>query len=302
MSFTLKQIRYFVAAAEAGSITEAGKRLHISQPSVSAAIAELEDRFKVDLFVRHHAQGLSLTPAGARLLRDARSLLDQAEELRQGAQGLGQALEGELHVGCFQTFAPIVVPGLIRACAAMHPSISITLHEDHVQGVLDGLRTGRFELALTYDLNLAEDIEFEPLLQMPLHAVLARRHPLARRAEVTLAQLAECPMMLLSLPHSRDYFLSVFTSRGLRPKVAQETPSFETLRGLVASGNGFAVLHSRPLSRQTLDGHSVAYVPIKDRVPPQALGLARLARIRPTRRAEAFADLARTEIPRIGMG
>ncbi len=110
MSFTLKQIRYFVAVAETGSITEAGRRLHISQPSVSAAIAELEDRFKVDLFIRHHAQGLSLTPAGARLFKDARSLLDHAEELRQGAVGLGQSMEGELHIGCFQTFAPIVMP------------------------------------------------------------------------------------------------------------------------------------------------------------------------------------------------
>ena len=302
MSFTLKQIRYFVAAAETGSITEAGKRLHISQPSVSAAIAELEERFKVDLFVRHHAQGLSLTPAGSRLLRDARSLLDQAEELRQDAQGLGQALEGELHIGCFQTFAPFVMPGLIRAFAAAHPAIAITLHEDHVQGVFDGLRAGRIELALTYDLNLGPDLSFEPLVPIPLHAVLARRHKLAKRPAVTLAELAEWPMVLLSLPQSRDYFLSLFTARGLKPRIAQETPSFETLRGLVASGNGFAVMHSRPASHQTLDGRQVAYVPIKDRIPAQALGLARLARIRSTRRAEAFAAVAKSEIARIGMG
>ena len=302
MSFTLKQIRYFVAAAETGSITEAGKRLHISQPSVSAAIAELEERFKVDLFVRHHAQGLSLTPAGSRLLRDARSLLDQAEELRQDAQGLGQSLEGELHIGCFQTFAPFVMPGLIRAFTAAHPAIAITLYEDHVQGVFDSLRAGRVELALTYDLNLGPDLSFEPLVPIPLHAVLARRHKLASRPAVSLAELVEWPMVLLSLPQSRDYFLSLFTARGLKPRIAQETPSFETLRGLVASGNGFAVMHSRPASHQTLDGCQVAYVPIKDRIPPQALGLARLARIRSTRRAEAFAAVAKSEIARIGMG
>jgi DNA-binding transcriptional LysR family regulator len=299
MSFTLKQLRYFVATAETGSITEAGKRLHISQPSVSAAIAELEERFKVDLFVRHHAQGLSLTRAGARLLRDARSLLDQAEELRQSAQGLGQALEGELHVGCFQTFAPLVIPGLMRAFAAAHPAISITLHEDHVQGVLDGLRAGRFEIALTYDLSLGEDIAFSPLVDMPLHAVLARGHKLARQSEVTLAQLVEWPMVLLGLPQSRDYFLSVFATRGLRPRISQETSSFETLRGLVASGAGFAVMHSRPASRQTLDGRQVVYRPIKDRIPPQAMGLATLARIRSTRRSEAFTAVARSELARI---
>ena len=237
MSFTLKQIRYFVAVAETGSITEAGRRLHISQPSVSAAIAELEDRFKVELFIRHHAQGLTLTPAGSRLLKDAKSLLDQAEELRQGAVGLGQALEGELHVGCFQTFAPLVMPRVIRAFAAAHPAISITLHESHVQGVLDGLAAGRFELALTYDLNIGEEFAFDPLTEVPLHAVLARNHRLAKQPAVTLKELAELPMVLLNLPQSREYFLSLFAARGLRPRIAQETPTFETLRGLVAAGN-----------------------------------------------------------------
>jgi len=296
VTFTLKQIRYFVAVAETGSITEAGRRLNISQPSVSAAIAELEDRFKVDLFIRHHAQGLSLTPAGTRLFKDAKSLLDQAEELRQGAVGLGQSLEGELHVGCFQTFAPMVMPRVIRAFAAAHPAIAITLHEHHVQGVLDGLATGQFELALTYDLNLTNDLAFEPLIEMPLHAVLARNHRLAREKEVSLEQLSHWPMVLLNLPQSRDYFLSLFASRGLRPRIAQETASFETLRGLVASGDGFAVMHSQPVSKQTLDGRPVVYRPIKDKVRPQSLGLARLARIRPTRRSEAFAAVARIEI------
>lgn len=300
MSFTLKQIRYFVAVAETGSITEAGRRLNISQPSVSAAIAELEDRFKVDLFIRHHAQGLSLTPAGARLFKDAKSLLDHAEELRQGAVGLGQAMEGELHVGCFQTFAPIVMPRVIRAFAAAHPAIAITLHEHHVQGVVDGLSAGQFELALTYDLNLTEDLAFEPLVAMPLHAVLAKNHRLAREKEVSLEQLTQFPMVLLNLPQSRDYFLSVFSSRGLRPRIAQETPSFETLRGLVASGDGFSVMHSRPASQQTLDGRAVVYRPVKDKVRPQSLGLLRLARIRPTRRSEAFAAVARSELRQAG--
>jgi DNA-binding transcriptional LysR family regulator len=296
MSFTLKQIRYFVAVAETGSITEAGRRLNISQPSVSAAIAELEDRFKIDLFIRHHAQGLSLTPAGERLFKDARSLLDHAEELRQGAVGLGQELAGELHVGCFQTFAPIVMPRLIRAFAAGHPAIGIVLHESHVQGVLDGLAAGAFEIALTYDLNLGDDLSFEPLVEVPPYAILARSHKLARQDEVSLADLVEWPMVLLNLPQSRDYFLSLFTSRGLRPKIAQETSSFELLRGLVASSDGFAVMHSRPASSQTLDGRHVTYRPIKDRIPAQFLGLARLARLRPTRRAEAFATTARREL------
>ena len=65
MQFTLKQLTYFVAAGEAGSILRAAENIHVSQPSISNAIAHLEDVFQVQLFIRHHAQGMSLTTAGS---------------------------------------------------------------------------------------------------------------------------------------------------------------------------------------------------------------------------------------------
>ena len=81
MRFTLRHLEYFVAAGETGSVTLASERINISQPSISTAISHLETELGVQLFVRHHAQGLSLTPAGHRLLREAKGLLDQAHNL-----------------------------------------------------------------------------------------------------------------------------------------------------------------------------------------------------------------------------
>jgi DNA-binding transcriptional LysR family regulator len=199
MLFTLKQLDYFLAAAESGSVTLAARRVNVSQPSVSAAIAELEARFGVDLFIRHHAKGLSLTSAGRQLLQEAKSLMEHAEDVRLGAIGLGQAMKGEFDIGCFQTVAPLVLPRLIRAFSDAYPDIRIRLHEHHVQGVLDGLRAGRFEFALTYDLGIDEDIEFDSLSEVPLHCILARQHPLAKRAGVNLSDLVKFPMVLLSL-------------------------------------------------------------------------------------------------------
>ena len=94
MRFTLRQLEYFVAAGEAGSITEAARRTHGSQPTVSSAVARLEKALGVELFVRHHAHGVTLTPAGTRFLGEARALLRQAVELeRSGVEpdrgGLG---------------------------------------------------------------------------------------------------------------------------------------------------------------------------------------------------------------------
>jgi DNA-binding transcriptional LysR family regulator len=296
MSFTLKHLAYFVAAAEEGSVTGAARRLHVSQPSISAAIAQLEARFGLTLFVRHHAQGLSLTPAGRRLVVQARTLLAHAEELRLGAIGLGEGLKGELDVGCFLTFAPLIMPGLLRTFGARYPDIRIRLHEDHVQGVVDGLRAGRFECALTYDLGLGPDLEFSELAEVPLYALLADGHRLAKDPTVSLADLAAEPLILLGLPQSREYFLSIFYNQRLEPRIAHETPSFEMVRGLVANGYGCSIMHSRPASDLALDGRRLVYRPVREPVRATRLGLVRLRRARPTQMGEAFAAFCRERL------
>lgn len=298
MPFTLKQLRYFVATAETGSVTMAAQRVNISQPSVSAAIAELEARFGVDLFVRHHAQGLSLTPAGRELLTDAKSLLDHADDVRLGAMGLGQELAGELHIGCFQTVAPLILPHLMGVFAKDHPEISVKLHENHVQGVLEGLRAGEFEFALSYDLGLDDDIEFDTLTEVPLHCILAKDHPLAKQKAAAIADLVNYPMVLLALPHSRDYFLSIIYGLGLQPRVAHETPSFEMVRGLIAHSDCFSIMHSRPTNDLSLDGKPIVFLPVKEKLRPTRLGLARLKKLRPTKRALAFAALCHAHFAR----
>lgn len=81
MRFTLRQLEYFIAASEVGSITLASERIHISQPSISTAISHLEKELSVQLFIRHHAHGLSPTPVGRELLREAKALVAQAQNL-----------------------------------------------------------------------------------------------------------------------------------------------------------------------------------------------------------------------------
>ena len=95
MKFTLRQLSYFIAAADTGSITLASKRANISQPAISTAISHIERELKVQLFLRHHAQGLSLTPAGRTLLRETKQLLKQAEGLYSAAADISHQMRGE---------------------------------------------------------------------------------------------------------------------------------------------------------------------------------------------------------------
>lgn len=291
--FTLKHLGYFVAAADAGGITGAARSLHVSQPSISAALALLERRLGLQLFLRHHAQGLSLTPAGRRLLGQARQLIAHADELRLAALDLGGGLAGQLDLGCFITFAPWIVPGLLRGFSRQFPEARVKLHESHVQGVLQELRSGQSEVALTYDLDLGPDILFEPLGEVPIHAVLPAGHRLARGRQVRLSDLASEPLVLLGLPQSREYFLSIFYALRLEPRIAYETGSFEMVRGLVANGLGYSIMHSRPPSERSLDNRRLVYRPVAERVRPTELGLARLGQLRPTRLSAGFAAFCR---------
>ncbi len=294
--FTLKHLGYFVATADAGGITGAARSLNVSQPSISAALAQLERRLGLQLFLRHHARGLSLTPAGPRLLGQARQLIAHADELRLAALDLGGGLAGQLDLGCFITFAPWTIPGLLRGFSPQFPEARVKLHESHVKGVLDDLRSGRSEIALTYDLDLGPDILFEPLDDVPLHALLPAGHRLARQPKVRLSDLAGEPLVLLGLPQSREYFLSIFYALRLDPRIAYETGSFEMVRGLVANGLGYAIMHSRPPSERSLDNRQLVYRPIAERVRPTEVGLARLSELRPTRLSAGFAAFCREHL------
>jgi len=293
MQFTLKQLAYFAAAAECGTVSDAAVRLSVSQPSISAAILALEQGFGVTLFQRRHAKGVDLTPAGMRLFAGARALLAHAQEFEAAARGEGEALAGPLELGCFVTLAPFFLPALLGGFAAAHPGIQLRPQEGDHATLSRGLLTGEFELALLYDLGFEDGIAATPLAQVPLRAVLPAGHALARRRRVTLADLAPLPFVLLDLPHSADYFLTLFRTAGLEPAVRYRTRSFELVRSLVAAGHGYSLLNLAPAHDGTYGGDSVVVRPLANDVPGLRIVVARAAQARPTRRASAFADFAR---------
>lgn len=293
MQATLKQLAYFAAAAETGSVTGAAVRLNVSQPSISAAIAALEQEYGLTLFQRRHARGVDLTPAGRRLFTEAQALLAHAQDFNATARGEGQALTGPLQIGCFVTLAPFFLPALLREFALAHPGIQVRPQEGDHASLCRGLSSGAFELALLYDLGFDGDIEATQVGQVPLRAVLPADHMLARAKRVALSDLAREPLILLDLPHSADYFLALFRTRGLEPAVRYRSTSFELVRGLVAGGHGVSLLNLAPAHDRTYDGERVALRELADEVAPLRIVTARVAQSLSTRRAAAFAAHAR---------
>lgn len=288
MKFTLRQLGYFVAAAETGSITLASRRAHISPPAISTAIAHIERELAVQLFLRHHAQGLSLTPAGRILLRDAKQLLKQAEGLHAAAASLSHPLQGELAIGWFATLAPVVMPELLQAFLRAYPGIRVRSLVSHQEGLLESLRRAETEVAITYDLKISEDIDFRPLATLAPYALFGAQHPLARERAVRLSQLEPLPMVLLDMPMSRDYFMALFIRERLKPNIAWSSADLEVVRSMVANGLGYTLSNARPRAEVALDGRRVYRVPLAGAHPPVRIGIATLKELQQTRLAETF--------------
>lgn len=296
MRFTLRQLEYFVAAADAGSVTDAALSIPVAQSSVSAAITQLEAALGVQLLIRHHAQGISPTAEGRQFLARARALLHDADELERFASELTAELSGALHLGCLITIAPLVTPRLGQAFRDLHPAVSIEMVEGGQADLTAGLRTGHLSVALTYDLDLTDDLIFTPLASLPPRAVFAADHPLARQESVSFEELAPEPLVLLDLPHSRDYFRGLFASAGVQPTIAHRSLQPEVIRTMVANHFGYSIINARPQVDVALDGRPLATCPIAGTPRPMILGLARLAKLRPTRLVGAFEQHCREAI------
>jgi DNA-binding transcriptional LysR family regulator len=299
LRYSLRQLRYFVVTAEVLSFTAAAKRLHISQPSISTALAELEASFGVQLFIRHHASGLSLTQAGREMLGQARNLLKNAEELQLAAREMDGGMSGAIALGCLVSLAPPLMPALMSRFVAAHAGISFRTLEAHQDDLLRGLHDGTLDIVLTYSLDLTDDIAFTPLVTLPPYVILPKRHRLARARAVSLDDLRDEPYVMLDLPHSREYFAALFDAVGARPVPAFRSSQPEVVRGMVANGLGYSILNFPLRSTHTVDGANFLIKPFKDEVAAATLGIAQSRNLKPRLVVQRFAAFCETHIARL---
>lgn len=277
LRITLRQLEYFVAAGEEGSIIGAAERISISPPSISMAVSSLEREFGVQLFVRHHAQGLSLTSAGRELLEQSKQLLGQAEQLSSAAFDLSDQVRGRLAVGCLITLAPMILPELIHSFMHDHPMTEIHPVEGDQEQLLQALRRAELDLLITYDLQLQPQMRFRRLVDLPPYVLLGENHPLARRSSLTLKDLEDENYLLLDLPLSSDYFLSLFRAAQIEPRILYRSTSLEVVRTMVANDQGYTLANAPPRSDLALDGRRVVRLPLAGAHQPMTIGLASLA-------------------------
>jgi DNA-binding transcriptional LysR family regulator len=256
----LRQLRYFVAVAEEGSLTRAAARLHIAQQSLSQQIRTLETQLGLTLFVRS-SRGAELTDAGSVLLGEARPVLAQAERAVEAMRQAARGEQGSLRVGFLSSVANYVMPPVVRAFRERHPGVTLHVEDVAIATLVERLRAGDLDAGLTRPPQV-DDLETEVVLREPVAAVLPDDHPLAGRDEITLAELAGEPWVLTpraSWPPWHAKYDEEFARAGFQARVVQRGTSPQNLLALVAAGVGVTRL---PLSSRSLRDSGVAFVPL----------------------------------------
>ncbi|PRI12390.1 LysR family transcriptional regulator [Leucobacter massiliensis] len=291
--FTLVQLRYFAAVARREHMTAAAAELNVTQSTLSSAIAQLEREFGVPLFERLPRRGLRLTPAGHTLLARSAAFLEEAELISRSVREETEQLTGELVVGMYSPLAPFRAPVLLQHFERLHPHVNLVFLEGDQGSLQQALLDGHCELALMYDLGVGERFSRRLIEQIPPHAIVPADHPIARsrRREISLLELAEEPLILLNLPHTREYYLGLFKQLGVTPRVRHVSLGYETVRSFVALGHGYSLLNHWVGHGMTYAGDHVVPIRLTDPLPPTEASLVRLRGARPTRRSLAFEEV-----------
>ena len=258
----LRQLRYFVTVADAGSFTAAAARLRIAQQSLSQQIALVERRLGAALFDRG-PHGVTLTTVGAALLPEARTVLVAADRAFEAA---GRAASGEgmpLRIAFLSSVANHLLPPIVRGLGELMPELAIDTEELPIAQLVGRLRDGTLDAGLSRP-PLVDDLTAEEIMREPVAAVLPTDHRLAGAESLTLADLAEESWVLTARsswpPWHRKYDRD-FSAAGYEPRIVQRGTSPQNLLALVAAGVGVTRL---PLSSRSLRDGGVVFVPLRD--------------------------------------
>lgn len=299
----LRHLRYIVEAARLGGITKASRLLRVSQPAISAAIRAYEDEFKIRLFVRNPSKGLALTSSGRHFVNRARELLENATDFERMFEETNDGqLSGSLELACYASSAPLLVPPVIRSFGDKHPNVEIGLHEGNLEQVATFLKDGTADLGLTYDIYLDNDIEYDVIAPLVPFVMMSAKNPLARKKKLSLKDLVDEPLILLDSPGFREYFFTYFGIYGLKPRIWRRPTTYEMVRGLLGTGNGYSFALVKIQNALSYDGGELVNVEIEEAPHQVNLVIASLKGYRRGRLAREFIHECNANLQHVATG
>jgi DNA-binding transcriptional LysR family regulator len=274
MSYTLRQLRAFVAVAENGSVSQAAQALSISQSAISESVRDLEADLGVRLFDRH-ARGLSVTQRGHQFLRHAHAILAQVSASRRAVGEGREALTGSLHLGVTSLMAGYVFSDLLARFRRANPEVTVTAIEDSGEYLEHLLIGGELDAAVmaTGALRARAALMVEIINVSPFRLWLPAGHPLAAQDAIALADLATEPLITLMADEMEQEAGNLLSALTPRPRVAFRTRSVEAVRSLVATGAGVALLPDLVYRPWSLEGDRIESRDVSGALPVVQVGV-----------------------------
>lgn len=258
----LRQLRYFIAVAEALNFRKAAERLHITQPSVSRQIRQLEEELGVSLLIRDRKQ-VQLTDAGRIVLHKAKALIAEAAQLAQSVHRADRGERGSLKVGVGIPLAQSI-QSLVTAFARQFPKVDVQYQDIAFPSLQNrALRKADIDVGIFWPPVDHTHLDSKALFEERFWVVLPRKNPLAKRRKLLLKELAGQILLLPSQTSSvNDKVLQMCREAGLTLKTKRTTAvPHEAGAALVASGKGIYVLAGTPLKFPSF-GSGIAVVPL----------------------------------------
>lgn len=270
---TIRQLKYFSAAAELGRVSEAAVQLNVSQSAVTSAIRELEEMLGQQLFERQ-SRGVELTDAGRRFLSHAYNVLSAADEAVRMPREAA-SVSGLLSIAATYTVLGYFLPHHLQRFTQRYPHIEVKVHELQREAIEEGLITNRYDLGVLLTGNVVNsEIASETFFGSPRRLWLPAKHPLLERDEVSLGDVAEEPYIMLTVDEASYSALRYWSRTPHQPRIKLRTSSVEAARSMVANGLGVAILSDMVYRPWSLEGRRIETVTLKDAVPAMDVGLA----------------------------
>jgi DNA-binding transcriptional LysR family regulator len=273
--FSLKKLRYFVAAAETGQISHAAVELNVSQSAVTAAVQQLEATLGVLLFERTPS-GVLLTPDGHRFLLLSRNVISAVNEAMRLQTSGGRDVAGTVRVGVTYTVAGYFLPRHHARFASTYPGVTLELSEGPRDWIERSLVDGALDMAvmLVSNMQTRDKLRSETLVQSRRRLWTPAEHPLLKEERVGLAEVAAYPYVMLTVDEADATAMRYWTRAGHDPHVLFRTSSVEAVRSMVAAGMGVTILSDMVYRPWSLEGQRIETRVLAEDVPSMDVGLA----------------------------